>query len=293
MSIRTALLDGFEILIRRGAVHSATDGVAAKVLGLGLLFVNELHLLISEGSIAYPVGAEWRIMRLKDWHRRSVPTLSAVVSHTRHGSSEHVQLLGAIYTFEGFVEVESGDIVFDVGAYVGGFTTFAAETAERVIAVEPSATIHDSLWYNLRDKENTTVVPKAAWNRTEALEMTESVFPDKNTVNHPKFGNIGTTYAVTADTVQNIGTEHGVDRIDFLKIEAEGVEPEILRGALDGDIPVQKIAIDAGPERNGEPVTDPVTSLLEKHGYEWRVKTDALAWGENIVFARKQADEGT
>lgn len=59
--------------------------------------------------------------------------------------------------------------------------------------------------------------------------------------------------------------EVNVDHIDFLKVETEGVEPEVIDGI--SGISVDKIAVDCGPERDGEPVTDEVSNRLDEMGY--------------------------
>jgi len=52
---------------------------------------------------------------------------------------------------------------------------------------------------------------------------------------------------------------------DFVKIEAEGVEVEVLAGQ--GELRPSKIAIDASPERNAMSPNDEMTATLEGMGY--------------------------
>lgn len=163
----------------------------------------------------------------------------------------------------------------------------ASEKAQKVIAIEPSARINDVLSMNTREKRNVTVVPQAAWHCEETLEINRSVSPSENSILTPDVNDLQQSFEIPGNTVPNIVSEVGFDRISYLKIEAEGVEPEILRGALTRDIPIQKIAVDASPERDGTDTVDEVIDILQSHGYDWRRKQTEDWWGEYIVFARK------
>jgi len=68
------------------------------------------------------------------------------------------------------------------------------------------------------------------------------------------------------------------DSIDFLKLDAGGAEPEVIRGF--GEIRPTMVAIDAGPERKQKSTRDTVQRLLESMEYETRVEY-------NIVFVRQ------
>jgi ABC-type phosphate transport system ATPase subunit len=61
----------------------------------------------------------------------------------------------------------------------------------------------------------------------------------------------------------------GIDRIDFLKIDAEGAEPEVLDGV---DLSkVKKVAVDCAPERFGKSTVSKVVQILRTAGYECKV----------------------
>ena len=58
-----------------------------------------------------------------------------------------------------------------------------------------------------------------------------------------------------------------IPRVDFLKIEAEGYEPEILEGATEVLHCVRKIAVDASPERRGKSTLSECRAILERAGF--------------------------
>lgn len=192
-----------------------------------------------------------------------------------------------IYSYPKFVEVEQDDVVVDVGAYIGGFSMVAAESAAVVIAVEPTAATNNILKSNVAEYDNIEVVPKAAWNERDTLEINQSYHPSENSPLDVDSYERGQSFRVAADTVPSIVRELGYKKIDFLKIEAEGVEPEILQGALEDGMDIDKIAIDTSAERDGETSGEEVRSLLEEYGYIWEQKEREEHWGEDIVFARQ------
>jgi len=236
--------------------------------------MNEIHLLLDETAVAYPTRNKcWKIFDvLKLTTIREIPALSDLtVSGTRHGSRKHIIEMGE-YTNNEFADIEQGDIVVDVGAFIGSFTMYAIENgAEQVVAIDPNASLSGILSRNMSECESVTVVPKAAWNTTDVLEINQSLYPTENSVLSPDNSPLKESFSVQADTVPNIVRDSGFNRIDYLKVEAEGVEPEILEGALADDMPIDRIGVNTGAERYGEPVTDEVVEILEDHGYEYDI----------------------
>ena len=54
---------------------------------------------------------------------------------------------------------------------------------------------------------------------------------------------------VNCTTLNNFCDEYGIEEIGLLKIEAEGFEPEVLKGINFSEIKIKYICIDCGPER--------------------------------------------
>jgi len=255
---------------------------------LPIIGLSEVLLLFDEGALAYPTrGGDWMLVCVPQLTPvRKMPTLSRVAG-THHGSDSHVDILRNIYSCDGFVEIETDDVVVDVGSYVGAFSMFAAERADTILAIEPGAVVSDALRWNTRDMGNVVVVPKAAWDESTTLKIHQSFAPNENSVFVPDRFTSGRSFQVAADTVPAIVRDAEFDRIDYLKIEAEGAEPEILRGALEDEMSIQKVAVDASPERNQSDTIGEICEILTRHGYECRRETDTLWWGEYIIFARR------
>lgn len=151
------------------------------------------------------------------------------------------------YTLEGFVEVRRGDVVVNVGAYVGAFSVYAAEAAARVLACEPSERTFRALERTTGDLPNVTPVRVLLYNEEREVELMLSQDPTENSVIDVDGGATTGTEPVRAATLSVLVSELGLEAVDFLKVDAEGAEPEVIEGALDTRI--TKLAVDCGAER--------------------------------------------
>lgn len=289
--IRNGDLDDFVAAVSdlyRKNISTPRNGFRYFVL-FPIAILEEIHLLLDERAFAYPLrGGNWQVIQLPSFSfDRRIPVLTRSIRNTRHGSPKHTELMEEIYSFEGFVTVEQNDIVVDVGAFVGTFSFCFADRADTLISIEPNASTNNILNYNLRSYSNVIVVPKAAWQEQTELEIHQSALPNENSVLTPDQKQLDKSFYVDADTVPGLVRNYGVDHIDYLKIEAEGAEPEILEGALADGMMIEKIAVDASAERDGNNIIDKIGAILDSYGYEWRVKEVAPGWGSNIVFAKK------
>lgn len=131
-----------------------------------------------------------------------------------------------------------GDIFVDVGANIGLYTLKAARIVGqggRVLAVEPGASAAASLAHNLalNPFANVTVAQKALSSEDGWA-----------TLHHVPLGNDPQAFSLLAGagtsegekvetiTLDRLATEAGLARIDCIKIDVEGAEPMVLRGAL-------------------------------------------------------------
>jgi FkbM family methyltransferase len=131
--------------------------------------------------------------------------------------------------------VQPGDTVIDCGAHIGTFTSDAlARGAHRVFAIEPDATNLECLRRNFSQEiaaSRVILVPKAVWSEETILNFNIS---DLNSGMNSAVIRTGTReIEVPATTIDAIVREHGIDRIDYLKMDIEGAERHALRGAMD------------------------------------------------------------
>lgn len=182
------------------------------------------------------------------------------------------------YRCAGFVEVEPGDTVIDCGAFAGGFSTAIADTASVVHAVEPSPRNFCALWRNIRASPNIRAHNIGLFDREGTLTLNLSSTCVDDSLLTPDAGATGQTVRVRARRVDKWAAEDlALERIDFLKVEAEGVETEIVKSM--GDFPVRKLAVDCSPERDGVSNLEEIAGYLEGRGFSIMTRN----W---MVFAR-------
>ncbi len=137
-------------------------------------------------------------------------------------------------------QVRPGDVVVDVGAHIGRYTLPAARFASRVISLEPDPENFALLEANVRLNgfRNVTLLRIAASDRAGSSSLQRATGPNRGTssLRPPEdepgdSTRIGETVTVLCDTLDHILEPFGLDRIDWLKIDVEGHERQVLAGA--------------------------------------------------------------
>jgi FkbM family methyltransferase len=128
--------------------------------------------------------------------------------------------------------IKSGMTVFDIGAHVGYFTRLFSDlvgAAGKVYAFEPNPHTFALLRTNTATLANVVPINKAisSSNGTAQLflndlEAADSLFPQSETIS-----------AVTVEltTLDEFWHQAGKPAVEFIKMDVEGAEPDVLRGA--------------------------------------------------------------
>jgi FkbM family methyltransferase len=130
--------------------------------------------------------------------------------------------------------VKRGDVVLDVGAYVGTWTKQAlAMGARLVVAIEPSPASVECLKRNLvREVAAGQVIiyPKGIWDSEGALTLfmnsstgVGNTFVEANN-SAPKIG------AIPVTTIDRVAAELQLPRVDFIKTDVKGATERLMRG---------------------------------------------------------------
>lgn len=131
--------------------------------------------------------------------------------------------------------LKAGMTFVDVGANVGYYTLMAASLvgkSGRVLAFEPSSYAFGRLEETIR--QNKLAQVQAIRAGLGDTNKEGQLFVSPNTGNHtpsmvPNEG--GRPVAVPVLRLDDYLAEHEVDDVDFLKIDVEGFEPNVIRGA--------------------------------------------------------------
>ncbi len=170
--------------------------------------------------------------------------------------------------------VPVGGTFVDVGAHIGWYSLNAAKIVGpggRVIAIEPDHETLRKLRDNIRasgDEAIITVVPVACYDSETTLPFYSA--PASNTGESSlslaaasQEGPVAASYPVRARRLDDILTELGVTRVDALKIDVEGAEVHVLKGAaetLDRFRPEISVEVDHDKVKE-------VRLFMRSHGY--------------------------
>jgi FkbM family methyltransferase len=134
------------------------------------------------------------------------------------------------------LRLSRGDAVIDVGANIGCFTLFAARNVGpqgRVIAIEPDGETYAQLNRNLQTNGICNVVPLRAALAGQAGAVSLRSCP--NSLYSSLYGEVdgrcneGAVQEVPAMTIDQIMDNAGLERCQFLKMDCEGAEHEVIR----------------------------------------------------------------
>jgi len=147
------------------------------------------------------------------------------------------------------------DAVFvDVGAYMGLYTVWACRRARKVISVEPNPAALAYLKVNiaLNECSNVTVVPKALSDRRGYTKLKIPKETEEGRI--PTVSSIVWDFKeafeveVETDTLDSVLEDVGVDSVDVLKIDVEGAEGLVVRGAEKTLKKAKAVLIEIWPE---------------------------------------------
>ncbi|MEO1536434.1 MAG: FkbM family methyltransferase [Pseudomonadota bacterium] len=160
--------------------------------------------------------------------------------------------------------IRPGDVVLDVGANIGELGLWAVERGADYIAFELDPVAFRALQSNvpghrlydvaLSDTDGTATF------YLNTAEADSSLFKPQESD-----ASIEVRTALLDGFLQETGAP---ERIRLFKVEAEGMEPEVLAGASDTLERVEYLAVDAGPERGGENTVPPVFNAVSQAGFE-------------------------
>lgn len=111
------------------------------------------------------------------------------------------------------------DYIVEIGAFIGDNTEFLRRKAKRVDSFEPNPKAFECLWYNARNWDNVTVHNVA-------------IGAGPGTMNIVQDDNVGASYGVDGGDIEVISLDSmQLEQLDFMLVDCEGYELEVLQGA--------------------------------------------------------------
>jgi FkbM family methyltransferase len=199
-------------------------------------------------------------------------------------------------TFERWVaetmrrHVRTGSVAYDVGASYGYHTLRLSRlvgSAGMVVALEPDPTDRAILLRNLRENaiDNVTVSSVALSSTNGQLDFATFSSPGVSHIARDDTPADAKIISVDVRQLDSLVYDDGYPPPDFIKIDVEGTELEVLRGA-------RRALTESGPVvvceiRKGD-IWEQVMSLMQDCGYTSRVLHEYSVLGD-VVFFRADA----
>lgn len=194
-------------------------------------------------------------------------------------------LIHKIYNPPGF-EIKKGDIVMDIGAHIGTFSIFASQYAKAVYSFEPVPENFHLLQENIQANQKSNII---SVNKAVSLASGKrDLFIDKeNRGGHSFYSDSDKKSAnIVAQTVSltDFFAEQKIAKIDFLKIDCEGGEYDILFGCPKSALNIiDKISMEYHPidqARNARTLK----AFLESNGFSVN-----LVESMNLLYAARKS----
>jgi FkbM family methyltransferase len=191
---------------------------------------------------------------LKNKLRRLVARVTA--KHVYHSLPRGVELA---YDIENSLPTFAADIVFDVGANVGQSAQSFLEwfPRSRIYCFEPVSATFRQLQNNLKDNDRAFCYCLALGSSASTGQMLLQGSPDmfslSSRLDRVPNGNVPTEHVQVA-TLDDFCLTHSIDRINFLKIDTEGGDLDVLRGAehMLNDQKIDLVQVEAGMNVNNK-----------------------------------------
>ena len=186
------------------------------------------------------------------------------------------------------MEIKKNDVVIDIGANIGVFTIYSSILSKngRVYAYEPFKTHFNRLLENIKINN---------FNNVKAFNLAVCGSKGKRNLNISNissgmhsffFEGSGKKVSVEGTTLKEIFDFNKIKKCDFLKLDCEGAEYEILYNAPKETFKkIDKIALEWDNLDNKKMNVTSLKNFLEKRGFRVAIKGEDQKAG--ILYAKK------
>jgi len=210
----------------------------------------------------------------------------------QRGLNDRLQSLYNSYGFDDYNFVlKKNSIIIDIGANIGEFSIYCARNKHHVFAIEPDVTAYNLLIKNSNNYSNIKCFNLAISNFTGSQYIYLSTLTASTSIIKPNDNNTNReSISVRGLTLDDFIEKNNIKRVDFLKVDCEGAEPEMLEGLKKYRNIIKYFSIDCGAERNGKftykEVIDSFSKnknfqLLSKPAYE--IKNRVIVQNNNFI----------
>ncbi len=188
---------------------------------------------------------EGALVMVQDGQREIAVPHDTCAADFRDGIDARLETVAEKYVSDTGYAPREGDTIIDIGAGIGEFTLWCADRGARVVAFEPDPRAYACLDRNTDGMPNVSIFSYALWKERVDLRLHGSL--DTRESSLIEDGRANTRNAdVEAWPLDQLEFMTRLPVIDFMKIDGEGVEPEILAGAGRTLRRTRVLAVDVG-----------------------------------------------
>lgn len=215
------------------------------------------------------MGVFSKIIKLKNIALEKLKTNSSIAPIAFEFKNERYEIgYRSKYVYNGVsykVAPKEGDVVVEAGVYKGRDTASFAKIAEKVVGFEPSLRNYKKAVKNVGHFDNVSLINEGLWKEEDELRILQNESSGDDGFLEPDGDSATGGEYVRVNKLKNYLEEMKIEEVNFLKIEVEGAEPEVIKGM--GNIRPRNVVINAGEERSKKPTGKKVTKKLQKMGY--------------------------
>jgi len=187
------------------------------------------------------------------------------------------------YRYDSIVEPKLGDIVFDIGAYVGDTALWFSKAVGpqgKVYAFEPEPFNFEKLKVNLEQNRVTNVIPMQLAVSDKEGEMRVAGGGSSSIMTQ---AGSGTSVKVT--TIDEFVQANKLPQVDFIKMDVEGHELNVLKGAAETIKTFEPSLALSAYHRGDDLVVLPKLLLALNPEYKFYLKHCSCTWIETVLLA--------
>ena len=240
-------------------------------------FLNKLDILFNSRKIfknwyIYPI-VYFKLTNNKYaiFETKSGQKIKIRVNSTDLMALTHVWLVQE-YHHDSF-NIKTNDIIIDVGAHIGLFALYASQFCKhgQIFCYEPIEENYDLLLENIKLNNIKNIIPfnLAVSDKNSKIK----IYLNSDESGHSIFLNNEKSVMVNSTTLENIFTENNIDNCNFLKLDCEGAEYQIMEslnpiffGKISKTIIEYHLA-DTNPD-----LLKNLTKKLESHNFKINIK---------------------
>jgi FkbM family methyltransferase len=188
---------------------------------------------------------------------------------------------------------KAGDTVIDIGAHIGRYTITSSKQvgkSGKVVAIEADPDNFQLLKRNIALNNLTNVLPlnyAVFSTRTRMKLYEQSASAKYNSLMLARAAESKNYVEVNADTLDNILKQSGVNQVNWIKIDVEGAEFEVLKGSTEM-LSGENVSLFVEIHNIEDPRHyDKVVDFLKYYNYEITFEQRYEGSGESHVIFRK------